>query len=146
MTAQPDISRRGFSSFARFTSQRLARFTAVASAGLLGLLPSAVATPPAPCKGSLKLVGACYMVHGRATYGPGTPALRIWPVGTHRMLGITAGRVADDADAPIIPQNFVIESGKREAWGDFEVCPFTPERTGAMQMVCVESVKHLSQR
>lgn len=132
--------------FPQFTAQRLAASIAITGVGLLGAVSNAVATPPPPCKGSPKLVGACYTVHGRATYGPGTPALRIWPVGTRRMLGVTAGKVADDADEPIVPKNFVIETGKREAWGDFEVCPFTPERTGTMQMVCVESVQHLSQR
>jgi hypothetical protein len=28
-------------------------------------------------------------------------------------------------------------------YGDFEVCPFTPERKGHMQMVCVQSAKKL---
>jgi hypothetical protein len=54
------------------------------------------------CKGNPKIIAACYTVHGRATFGPGTPALRIWPVGTKRMLGVTAGPIADDADDPIV--------------------------------------------
>ena|SRR5580704_1225863 len=95
------------------------------------------------CKGNPKLVDACYVIHGRATYGNGTPALRIWPVGTNRMLGVTAGRVADDADDPIVPKQLAFDPSKK-AFGDFEVCPFTPERKGEMQMVCVETVKNLS--
>jgi hypothetical protein len=61
------------------------------------------------------------------------------------MLGVTAGPVADDADDPIVPKNFTFDSSK-EAFGDFEVCPFTRKRKGKMQMVCVQSVRNLSIR
>ena len=119
------------------------------SAILLLIVPllcsSAIAAVPHRCKDNPNLVSACYVVHGRATYGNGTPALRIWPVGTRRMLGVTSGRVADDADDPIVPQKLNFDFSK-EAFGDFEVCPFTPKRKGAMQMVCVESVKNFSIR
>ena len=107
------------------------------------LLLSATAATPRRCKGNPELVGACYVVHGRATYGNGTPALRIWPVGTGRMLGVTAGRAADDGDDPIAPQELMFDPSKK-AFGDFEVCPFTPERKATMRMVCVEAVKNLS--
>ena len=96
------------------------------------------------CKGNPKLVGACYMIHGRATFGSGTPAVRIWPVGTHRMLGITAGPIADDADDPIAPKSMLLfNPGVQSIFGDFEVCPFTPEKKGHMQNVCVESASNL---
>ena len=96
------------------------------------------------CKGSPKIIGACYRVHARATFGPGTPGLRLWPVGTKRMLGVTAGPKADDADDPICPKEMLnFKLGVESVWGDFEVCPFTPEHKGAMQMVCVESASHL---
>ncbi len=96
------------------------------------------------CKNNPKVIGSCYVVHGRATYGDGTPALRIWPIGTKRMLGVTAGPVADDADDPIAPSDMLRFTSDVEAiFGDFEVCPFTPERKGHMQMVCVQSAKKL---
>lgn len=61
------------------------------------------------------------------------------------MLGVTAGPVADDADEPICPKNMsVFTTGHEELYGNFEVCPFTPERKGAMQMVCVESARNLA--
>ncbi len=111
--------------------------------GLLGIAAPCF-TQVRQCKENPKLVSACYAVHGRATFGPGTPALRIWPVGTKRMLGVTAGPVADDADDPICPQKMLqFTSGSEEIFGDFEVCPFTPKTKGAMQMVCVESASHL---
>jgi hypothetical protein len=30
-----------------------------------------------------------------------------------------------------------------EAFGDFRVCPFTKEKSGAMQFVCIESAKNV---
>jgi len=104
-------------------------------------LPIASETPQ--CKGNPKLIDKCFTVHGRATFGPGTPALRIWPTGTHRMLGVTAGPVADDGDAPICPKEMLRFTAGMEEYGDFVVCPFTPDKPDHMQMVCVESVSHL---
>jgi len=95
------------------------------------------------CKGNPKVIAACYPVHGRATFGSGTPALRIWPIGTKRMLGVTAGPIADDADDAIVPKNLWIPKGAVAVYGDFEVCPFVSERKGFMQMVCVESASHI---
>lgn len=108
---------------------------------LLLIFPAAGQTRQ--CKGNPKVVDACYLVHGRATFGAGTPALRIWPIGTRRMLGVTAGPIADDADDPIVPRNMLVDPNVQGVFGDFEVCPFTPERKGHMQMVCVESAKKL---
>jgi hypothetical protein len=60
------------------------------------------------------------------------------------MLGVTAGPVADDADEPICPKNMLVFiKGDEELFGDFEVCPFTSQRQGHMQMVCVESATKL---
>jgi hypothetical protein len=60
------------------------------------------------------------------------------------MLGVTAGPVADDADDPIASPNLLIfNPDVQSVFGEFEVCPFTPERKGHMQMVCVESAKRL---
>ncbi len=95
---------------------------------------------PRQCKGNPRVVGECYMIHGRATFGNGTPALRIWPVGTNRMLGVTA----DDAEEPIAPKEMLkFDPDLEGIFGDYEVCPLTPERKGHMQMVCVQSAKNL---
>jgi hypothetical protein len=60
------------------------------------------------------------------------------------MLGVTAGPIADDADDPIAPEEMMRFTRDVEAiFGDFEVCPFTPERKGHMQLVCVQSAKKL---
>jgi hypothetical protein len=59
------------------------------------------------------------------------------------MLGVTAGPRIDDADDPIRPRNLKFNSLDDDIYGDFEVCPFTPERKGEMQLVCIESASHV---
>jgi hypothetical protein len=103
----------------------------------------AFAAPP-KCKGNPQVIGACYSVHGRLNpRSADTIRLRLWPVGTKRMLGIAGGPVIDDAVAPIYPNNIKFDSSTEAIYGDFEVCPFTPEREGAMQLVCIESASNL---
>lgn len=108
---------------------------------LVVLLTTAALGQAPRCKGNPRVVGECFTIHGRARFGNGTPSLRIWPIGTKRLLGVTDGPVADDADAPICPKEML--RWPAEEYGDFEVCPFTQEKLGHMQMVCVESVSHL---
>jgi hypothetical protein len=109
---------------------------------LLVMVIPAFAAPP-KCKGNPKVVDACYSVHGRLTRGADTVILRLWPVGTKRILGVTAGPELDDANDAIWPQNLKFEHGDEDIYGDFEVCPFTPERKGEMQLVCIESASHV---
>jgi hypothetical protein len=95
------------------------------------------------CEGNPKVAGACYSVHGRLNLGADTFELRLWPVGTNRMLGVSDGPAINDAENPIYPKNIVFPHGDETIYGDFEVCPFTSERKGAMQFVCIESAAHL---
>jgi hypothetical protein len=87
-------------------------------------------------------VAACYSVHGRLSIGADSVRLYLWPIGTKRMLGVTAGPRIDDADDPIWPRTLPITPDD-DVYADFEVCPFTPERKGAMQLVCIESASHV---
>ena len=60
---------------------------AVAAALFLAAGTTAVAEEPAPpCKGAPAIVAACFTVHGRLGVYNGIP-IRIWVVGTRRMLG-----------------------------------------------------------
>src|SRR6476660_7377991 len=98
------------------------------------------------CKNNTYLVGQCFQLHGRAYFSNGTPSLRIWYVGTNRILGVTSRPLADDVQYPIAPANLLNALG---GFGlfifvDFEVCPFTPKRQGWMQMVCVERAENLA--
>ena len=108
---------------------------------IAGCIPAAAATPK--CKGNPKVVGACYAVHGRLSPGADTVTVRLWPVGTKRMLGVSRGPNIDDASFPIWPQSLRFAHGDEDIYGDFEVCPFTPQRKGAIQFVCIESASHV---
>jgi hypothetical protein len=130
---------------------RLAILFIVAALAAAGAHPRS--RPRPICKGNPELVGSCFRVRGRAFISNGTPVDRIWVVGTNRILGITGGKTADDAIDAIAPDNLLraLHANSQNpngdfVFGDFEVCPFTPERKGAMQMVCVETAQHLVEK
>ncbi len=96
-----------------------------------------------PCKDHPMLSGSCYAVRGRMTLANGTPSIRIWPVGTRRILGVSEGRfflkdyrnIPDDLAGLLTWENAV--------FADFTVCPFTDDRPGVMRFVCVESAENV---
>ena len=96
-----------------------------------------------PCRQHPQLTGPCFTVHGALRYYNGAPAVRIWKIGTDHLLGVSAGRFAV-AGYCNLPTEFVdtLNAGK-EVVADFVVCPFTPERAGEMQLVCVDSASNI---
>jgi len=98
------------------------------------------------CKDHPDLSGPCYKVKGKMFLSNGTPSVRIWLIGTKRILGISEGQF-DNTDHANIPD----ELEQRLEWGteiyaDFTVCPFTNDKPGVMRLVCVESAKNISIR
>jgi len=80
----------------------------------------------------------------------GTPAFRLWKVGTHRLLGIHSGPGAEQKDEldnehPGLPESVEtkLKPFANRIFGDFEVCPLEPERKGAMQAACIESARNV---
>jgi hypothetical protein len=92
----------------------------------------------ARCRGNNSVVADCYSVHGRMFLANGTPSLRIWPVGTNRLLGVMP------SEQEIIPVELRqwLNFGMW-VYGNFEVCPFTSLKSGYMQFVCVESASNI---
>jgi len=88
----------------------------------------------------------CYWLHGRMTVGNGTPSTRIWPVGTHRILGVVnPGR--PDVEVGEMPNSVIrllTPENDLTVWGDFYVCPVAPERAGWMRFVVVKEAKGLA--
>ena len=108
--------------------------------GVVKLLPEATKverqgevakSPFQACASDPDLVGACFNIHGRLSYWNGAPSTRIWWVGTKRILGVP-DEIVPESVAPHL--NFDVD-----AYGDYRVCPLTPEKPHEMQMVCIES-------
>ncbi len=101
-----------------------------------------------PCKTPAN-ANSCYWTHGRLRMGNGTPAFRLWKIGTHRILGIYSGPSVDryglDNENPELPPNIErnLDSCLNFIFADFEVCPLEPVRSGAMQAACIESAKNI---
>jgi hypothetical protein len=106
---------------------------------LITLAIPSIAQRGRACKSNPELVGPCFQLHGRVFYSNGTPSLRIWRVGTDRILGVLP------PENEIIPGNLsqALRGWDREVFADLEVCPFTKQAAGAMQMVCVEAASHI---
>jgi hypothetical protein len=75
------------------------------------------------------------MIHGRVLVrGDGWTSL--WPVGTKRLMDVTE----------MMPTNLSAIFEKKldsVVFGDFEVCPMTPEKPGWLQGACIETASHL---
>jgi hypothetical protein len=114
-----------------------------------------------PCKVPAN-AASCYWTHGRLGYANGTPALRLWKIGTPRILAIYSGPSAynpaaadsdnGDNEDPELPANVksTFENSRsfdigfpNRIFADFEVCPLEPEKLGVMQASCVESAKNI---
>ncbi len=119
----------------------------VAAALLLAASATALAEEPAPpCKGAATVVDACFTVHGRLGVYNGIP-IRIWLVGTQRMLGVkdaTGGGVTVRPEIQTLLSQG--EPGETVVYGDYEVCPLSKPHPGWMQFVCIESASHLVAR
>jgi hypothetical protein len=83
------------------------------------------------------------MVHGRLRIGNGTPSIRIWPVGTGRLLGV-ANAGFSNFENPELPSPLDGSLDWDTAYfADYTVCPYEPDQPGTMRTVCVQAIAHL---
>jgi micrococcal nuclease len=102
---------------------------------LLSLPAIAVAST---CETNYSIVDECYETRGRMQAANGNPSVRIWKVGTKRVLGVRNENL----------ENLPTKVKEQFSFGvfvfaDYKVCPLTKEKPGHMQMVCVESMKNI---
>jgi hypothetical protein len=125
----------------------LIKFTALTLAGALLALGTGARAEPPSCTESPKRVGACFTVHGRVTSCTAVPSVRIWIVGTQRVLGVedATGNPGGDPLLPDTLQRTMLSGAPctKAAFGDLTVCPLTPQHPGVMQRVCVVSAKKI---
>ena len=105
------------------------------------LMPSPGRAEESGCAASLSRVGGCFTVHGRLTTCTGVPNATIWIVGTRRILGVVdaKGSPAGDHLLPEWLDATMVSATpcSKAAFGDFTVCPLSPDRPGVMREVCV---------
>jgi hypothetical protein len=96
----------------------------------------------AGCRANPGLAGSCFVVRGRLSAYNGSPTFRIWPIGSHRLIGVVPSE-----DARSLPAELRGVAGfDHDVFGTFTVCPFTRSKTGVMQFVCVEAVRDVHAR
>jgi hypothetical protein len=106
---------------------------------------SLVAASPA-----LASESGCRVVHGRMSLTNGTPSIRIWVIGTHRLLGVVQ-QDQSFGDLPAGIRSLWAARGEGAMWsshifGDFRVCPMSKGEFGSMQMVRVQEATNLRLR
>ncbi len=120
-----------------------------ASLLLVAVLPTLIksqAVTDKSCREHPQLVGSCFTVYGRLSVYNGAPALRIWKVGTKRVLGISDQRFLKTGYRNIPVNIRELVNQDTDVYGNFQVCPFTKSLPNKMQLVCVESGKNLVKR
>ena len=100
------------------------------------------------CRARPDVAGKCFSVHGRLSVYNGTPSIRLWPIGTKRLLGIIDPTDPSNAPGPTV---LPVEIKNKLDWdkdvlGEFLVCPLTHQQPSKMQTVCIESGKNLIER
>jgi len=84
------------------------------------------------CSSNRGFAGPCITIRGRVSLANGGYPLKIWPVGTKRLLAI-------DLDRCGLPQNIQQFSEElKDVYADLVIRPITTSEPGVMQMVCVE--------
>ena len=114
-----------------------------ALAAALVMLALAAPRARATCREHPDLVGPCFRVRGRAAFYNGNPTVRIWKVGTRRLLGVSDSRCQLPRCEPLPEALRALLSWEHPVFADFEVCPFTRSRPGVMQFVCIAAASNL---
>jgi hypothetical protein len=88
--------------------------------------------------------GECFTVHGRLFAANGNPGVRIWRIGTGRILGVHNCNGDFDSE-DVVPANIraVLRNGDSDIYGDYTVCPFRNDHPGRMRPVCIKRAMNL---
>jgi hypothetical protein len=93
---------------------------------------------------------SCYWAHGRLAAYNGTPTMRLWKIGTTRILAVHSGPGfkrggTEENENPEMPENIerAMKPFENVVFADYEICPLEPDNRGRMQDVCIESAKNV---
>ena len=101
-----------------------------------------------PCSTRTDLKRPCFDLRGRVSLSNGNPNVRIWRVGTGRILGVV-GVACDEHPCghSAMPDALSMQIDEdHDLFADLTVCPITKEREGWMQMVCIDSARNVVRR
>ena len=75
------------------------------------------------CRSRADVLGKCFQVHGRLSVYNGTPSIRLWPIGSKRLLGIIDPTDTSNAPGPsVLPLDIKTKlDGDTDVFGDFIV-------------------------
>ncbi len=82
-----------------------------------------------PCRNHPQLVAPCFTVRGRMNFANGAPSVRIWRVGTKRILGVSEAKYYDPKYCNLPAEILAKLSWKTDLFGDFTLCPFERSQT-----------------
>ena len=116
----------------------------IAAAVLVAAAPSA-----SPAQRPPERTGECRILRGRAFLSNGTPSVRLWVIGTTRILGVHQQDLSFDDLPSALRQAWTTDGrpdwGKR-IYGRFTVCALEPSRPGRMQEVRIVAAGDLRVR
>jgi hypothetical protein len=104
-----------------------------------------------PCRQHPSVIGPSFVVHGALRmYPTGPPTIRIWKIGTNRMLGISEGMyyLEGYCNLPkwldsLLTSDSAVTKSRAQIIGDFVVYPFMNDEPGEMRLVCVDTAYNL---
>jgi hypothetical protein len=93
-------------------------------------------------------VAQCFDIRGWMSLYNGTPSVRIWIVGTQRLLGVYEVNSPDRSEDPLMPPEVkaLLTDFQTQIIGDYTVCPLTQYMPGEMQIVFVKEARNLVSR
>ena len=95
----------------------------------------------AGCRHHKSFAGMCFMLRGRVGLYQGWPDMRIWPIGSKRLLGVLP---SENEDVPETLANlFRTMADGAHIYGKFEASPLSTEQPGQMQYVCIRSARDI---
>jgi hypothetical protein len=102
--------------------------------GAVDAAPRAI-DPKLGCRNNPALAEGCFEIDGHVVVSNGTPSVRLYRRDMNRVLGIVGG------EEPMLPECLTeVLSFEKKVDGKFVVCPFSRDRPGHMQMVCIDEV------
>jgi len=99
------------------------------------------------CENSAMKVGPCQWFRGRLNVWNGAPPLlRIWKVGTHRIVGVVGPKGFEDPD-DLLDSLQTYGDGKlvdHSLFGEFRLCPLTRRPPHHQEDVCIAKARKLT--